>query len=380
MYFSEVINSFKSNKMPTSIPEFTRYLYLKQDVKEAAIGAILNNDQDTAMFWVYELYFSGFESETIQLLWQCYYDFYAVLNPLTEKYMKKKETSIKNENDRMLFICLFVNNLLIRKHTTDVFMLKKVTHEIYPDEEESKLPVDVMIKDKHLEALCHHWCGLCDKERTKLVDIINTFFKGEKISLTIEKKNTNKHVNTKTIVITRIAQGYELIKKQQLDLKTKQKNLYVVPDVKLIDNNRTQEVNNELPYKFFKKVVKYSPDQYGMVSMSREDVSDTIIDIFRDGRKWLVSAHNTTPLWKDRVVKYGGSVSEDNTLIWQSDDHEEEFYEKYWFDTEEQPLSIQQLCIPRIKKNRSILRDFQECHNTQGMYNPCNEVLECLCE
>ena len=78
---------------------FTRYLYLKTDVKQALIGAVLNKDLTSSMYWVFELFFSGFQEETMDTLWQIYYDFYATLNPLLEAYMKKKEASVKNDKD-----------------------------------------------------------------------------------------------------------------------------------------------------------------------------------------------------------------------------------------------------------------------------------------
>ena len=55
---------------------FTRYLYEKDEVKMALLIAILNKTDD-AIFWAYELYYSGFTDELIELLWKIYYDFYA---------------------------------------------------------------------------------------------------------------------------------------------------------------------------------------------------------------------------------------------------------------------------------------------------------------
>ena len=178
-------------------------------------------------------------------------------------------------------------------------------------------------------------------------------------------------------------QGFETHRSnEQNENATKKRNLYVVPEQEYIEDQRTKEVQvNQMPYKFFKTVVKYSPDQYDMVSLNRNNVSENTIDTFRDGRKWLFSAYHTTPLWYDRIVKGGGIVNEDATTItWKSDDHEEDFYEKYWFDTEEQPLSIQQMCIPLSKRDNKVFHTFQEKYNKLGMYFPCEEVLECLCE
>ena len=50
---------------------FTRYLYLKDEVEIALLASLLNK-KDDALFWAFELYFSGFESELIEILWKIY--------------------------------------------------------------------------------------------------------------------------------------------------------------------------------------------------------------------------------------------------------------------------------------------------------------------
>jgi hypothetical protein len=50
----------------------TRYLYLKKEVINSLLWAILNKDGDKALFWAYELYFSGFEMRLLKLLSEFY--------------------------------------------------------------------------------------------------------------------------------------------------------------------------------------------------------------------------------------------------------------------------------------------------------------------
>ena len=61
--------------------QFTRYLYEKNEVKLALIMCILNEKEERGEFWAYELYYSGFKLELIDLLWSLYYDFYYTFNP-----------------------------------------------------------------------------------------------------------------------------------------------------------------------------------------------------------------------------------------------------------------------------------------------------------
>ena len=73
------------------LPVFTRYLYLKNDVIMALRASILNKDKESSYFWTAELLFSGFLDDTIQSLWQIYFDHYASSNITFETYLKKKE-------------------------------------------------------------------------------------------------------------------------------------------------------------------------------------------------------------------------------------------------------------------------------------------------
>ena len=59
-------------------PIFTRYLYYKNDVVISMIVCILKKDIEQSLFWGYELYFSGFQEEVIEILLNVYRDFYEI--------------------------------------------------------------------------------------------------------------------------------------------------------------------------------------------------------------------------------------------------------------------------------------------------------------
>jgi len=367
-----------SSVVATALPEFTRYLYLKSDVMRALAGSILNNDRETSYFWAFELYFSGFRLDVLATLWRVYFEFYATLNPLLETYLKRKETETKTDEERELFICVFVSNLLVRKHTTDVFILKKIATSIEIDEEDAVLTLEERLVAEKYEAIAHYIFDK-KKERNALVDTLTTFFANQQVKIKIEKKHTNKHVDAPTILLARVLMGFEMVRTTQ----SKKKNLYVVPAPDAVESYRTCETTypTQMAYQFFRTVVKHSPDQYGMVSLERDELPQVYMDIFRDGRKWMPTACSTTPLWRERITAYCTIPPEKGgDIIWKSDDHEEEFCERFWFDTDEQPLSIQERCMPRVKKDVTAMRKFQESHNNLGMVSLCEETLECLSE
>ena len=76
-------------KLPKSDIVFTRYLYLKDEVTISLLVNILQKNDD-AIFWAYELYYSGFKHELFDFIWKIYYDFFATLNPDFGAYLFKK--------------------------------------------------------------------------------------------------------------------------------------------------------------------------------------------------------------------------------------------------------------------------------------------------
>ena len=122
MAFSKRDNVF-TIKLPGSDLVFTRYLYVKDEVRIALLVSILNKSDD-AIFWAYELYYSGFKYELLNLLWKIYYDFFSTLNPSYEQYLlkKHKEILMNNSNDDSV-ISSIVQDFLFRPHNTDIFTL-----------------------------------------------------------------------------------------------------------------------------------------------------------------------------------------------------------------------------------------------------------------
>ena len=121
--------------VPNSAIVFTRYLYIKDEVKIALLISLLNKSKN-ALFWAYELFWSGFQIELLSHLFKIYYDFFATVNPTFELYLNKKKTIYLSELDkREKIVAYIVNNLLIRDFNTDVFMMRKICELFEPDPE-----------------------------------------------------------------------------------------------------------------------------------------------------------------------------------------------------------------------------------------------------
>jgi hypothetical protein len=71
-------------------PIFTRYLYEKREVMHSLLLALISRLLDPALFWTYELWFSGFEQEVWDWIFCIYEEFYKRLNPRYERILYAK--------------------------------------------------------------------------------------------------------------------------------------------------------------------------------------------------------------------------------------------------------------------------------------------------
>jgi hypothetical protein len=59
---------------------FTRYLYSKEDVMRCLFIALLNKETDEALFWAYEIYYSGFQPEMMEYVMRIFHEIYEKRN------------------------------------------------------------------------------------------------------------------------------------------------------------------------------------------------------------------------------------------------------------------------------------------------------------
>jgi hypothetical protein len=108
----------------------TRHLYNKEDVLKVFFQSILKNNKQRAMFWGFELYYSGFGEEVFQYIFQIYEKYFEVNNPkfriffdlIYEKWKSKKEYMTLIEKDRLLSVILLN---IIRRNKNDSTKIKE---------------------------------------------------------------------------------------------------------------------------------------------------------------------------------------------------------------------------------------------------------------
>ena len=67
----------------------TRYLYIQQDVMASLFQSIHEKKKEEALFWAYELYYSGFEEHVASFLSTIYHQSFWSLEPKLKKYIDK---------------------------------------------------------------------------------------------------------------------------------------------------------------------------------------------------------------------------------------------------------------------------------------------------
>jgi len=369
--------------------QFTRYLYEKEEVKLSLILCILNKKEE-AIFWAYELYYSGFKTELINLFWTMYYDFYYTSNPSFEKYLLKKlNTNLNFEANCENGLAMIVNNFMIRPHSMDIFMLKQIVNMCEFETKDAVLESILQSEDYMILASLI----LSEIKDEQLVDILSQviqYFIKKGLNLDSKKivaeykkiiKNDYPNNNNKRVILlARIMHYFALTKNIKMG-----KNIYVhiEPEDIIVYENiyadlRSNDLTPILPaYKILPLATIYYIDQYNYLSLfhlKRE--KNNIITVYRD--KWLYYA-SFSPLWKERIVRHKGIIDEKTQTVTfeeeeNSDDNEQAFYNEFGYEPDEQKIETQNKTIQEIKNERTWASFYSE-HKTNGILELDDDIL-----
>jgi hypothetical protein len=101
---------------------FTRYLYSKEDVLHSLFIALLDKQTDEALFWAYELYYSGFQEETLDYLLKHYHEIYENQNSKSFKTFIINQYNSWIETKKDFIIGTIVWNLCNSKYDLHKFV------------------------------------------------------------------------------------------------------------------------------------------------------------------------------------------------------------------------------------------------------------------
>lgn len=118
--------------MISSKLKLTRYLYNFEEVKlKYCISLFLKKDLNECYFWIYEIYLSDFNEETINIILEIFYEYYALLNPIAER---KIIELIKSDEDIELVPAKLTKLLFNLSINYDVFSVIQLIKNIIYDE------------------------------------------------------------------------------------------------------------------------------------------------------------------------------------------------------------------------------------------------------
>jgi hypothetical protein len=369
--------------------QFTRYLYEKEEVKLSLMMCILNKKDEEAVFWAYELFYSGLSFELTELIWSIYYDFYAVLNPNFEKYLNTKLKnhlqweSLKLGEDKI--IAMIINNFIIRPFSLDVFLLRIVLKNFAIDKSyisnyksnsiyslAKKEFIDLLDNENYMLLTSFILDDIEEKHLLNTLDTIVVYYIKKGLAIDSSKtQNEFKLLMNKNSRYVRVKILNKLIYFKALLINKKLgKNVYIHIDdadvvmYETIHSDLTENVDgrkatNLLAYKILPIAALYSIDKYNYLSLFKlkRDESD-IKNAYFDN--WLYHA-SFTPFWRERIKKYDGKIDMRNKkIIFKNDDDLEAFYAEFNYEPDEQKKEVQNKSIQEIESTRTWLSYYKE--------------------
>ena len=390
--------------LPGSNIVFTRYLYLKDEVKLSLLVSILKKSDD-AIFWAYELYYSGFKTELFEFIWHIYYAFFATLNPSFEAYLLNKKNELLKDDK---LVSAIVQDLIIRPFNTDIFFLNVIckTFEIeckYKDIIIDEFKNDMkscMRNSSDLYEQLMLWIDtsdyrsiaqfiLNDKNVKKnglkpmftneyiygyAIDTFMSTFPGLKLAKKRLIKEFNNSEKSDLILLAKIMTLFSI--KENL---VKGKNFYITISPEDIVQYETILPTDEVrAYRILKTACICGIDDLKYLSLfklERDTLTSpaTLLDLYNN--KWLYHA-SFSPEWFDRIRSHRGYVDYVNQKVeFVDEDQQQAFFAKYGYEPDEQPTNVKEKSIMTIDKMIN-WSTFYKTYNKNNLFKMDEDELE----
>ena len=251
---------------------FTRYLYIIDDVKSSLVISILEQNREEALFWAYELYFSGLKTDVFWILELMVQVMYSTLNPRLVSFLESKKEEWEKTNAYCL-VGTFIYNMIGRPYDITKF-------------------IRIYCKDQS----CHEYIA----QNPRCAIAPTSSHPGRKIYITVEQKDVKKY-----ITVNHINPHYLLRTVVKHPVRTNTRCIFEH------DHHRFTHAQIQSLYWY----------------------------------RWLYYAGGS-PIWAERIVKYGGALNHDkHTVDFATYEQDEEFHNKYNLEPDEQPIEIQNMNI-----------------------------------
>ena len=373
-------------KVPGANLVFTRYLYIKDEVKSVLLISILNKSDD-AIFWAYELYYSGNKNELYAFIWQIYYDFFAMLNPSFAAYLAKKLGP--NELIDVRFISSIIQNLIIRPYNTDVFLLRIISEQFVSDAGVEAEDVEVFLLNQDYRGLASYILN-SKQDKIEIYKVVLNYFKLTNQQRLIKELGNILVTNSENSSQVLLANIMSLIN-QNVNLGPKI-NFYVRVDPEEVVQYETIEASAEIKsYRILRLgcTCKIQNNWANLFEGFRNrSIGNGLKDKYKGwtnqatiqkyNEKWLYHAA-FSPIWFDRIKTCKGYIDYENQEVkFISDDWEETFYTQYGYDPDEQSQQTKDNALKHIVENGSNWQQFLAKYKNFGLIDALEEEIDAL--
>jgi hypothetical protein len=346
-------------------------------VKLSLIIALLEKDINKALFWTFELYFSGLDQELFSLLWVIYFGFYASLNPELFDYLLEYYNNWMNSEDfdeKSKIVCLMVNNLIIRNYSIDVFILSKLSNSQNIDVTGVELAKE--LENKNFPVITKYITT-----KTKMDDLQQTY---KEILDYFKKKNKKEEIEKlqKMMKVSNVNPGIILLSlvfthyNKKLKIKMN-KNTIIDSFDNDIDEYKTIQVDDDFPaYKILPLAYVYEifdDNNYIHLMDNGKNLNkrDEIIELYQ--YNWLYHA-SFSPVWFYRIQKYQGIINHSKkSVVFIDEELMQDFYLYFGYEPDEQAREIQNKSIGYFANRAEMYegktwKTFYDRYGKNGLY------------
>ena len=336
----------------------SRFLYMNDEIICSFLDCLIRQrNEKEAYYWIAEYYYSGFKEQTWKLLWQIYYDFYAIHFPKLESLIKTQFIQWKTKNS-IQEILIITKNLYYKKANCNVFLFRTLSNMpikkiiSYRGRSPSWIKtfepiyknILLSIHKKHIPNICYY---IHLHPPNQLYPVIIRYFKMlHSLNLNEEKYlDSIPYINKLHIILALI-----------IYLDVNEKDIHLDESILEVEQNVIQEVelrNKKKVYPRYKTLPQKRlfciSDKIGCFQLARFDAQYPEYHQLL-WYHWEYFA-SFSPIWKKRFNIFGAiRNTTDYTMKFPNDDALEDFGELYNYEPDEQKLQVQEQSLCAIQK------------------------------
>ena len=345
-------------------PILTRYLYMLDETMYSLLYALITKTSlDECVFWLGEMYYSGYRRELWRFIWCVYYDFFAVRYPKYEKKMTTLYMKWQKQDDIMVLLTS-IHLLYYSSVDATVFTLRMLNANLPNKVYMGRLPkwlkaLHMAKRERHLIRSIHernmvniaYHLRYFETTPEVAYAAIKTYFRKihgyvlKDMELTeLPYKNT-KHILM--AVICYLLQDEKDIQKRLICIKLDEEKYTKAYDA---SNQPIQPLYQTL----FKQRKYPVSNKIGCFALSRFHLPHKDQPPLDHKQvlwhHWEYFAYRA-PIWKKRFDQYKILVNHNSyCIVFKDVDEEEAFYETYYYEADEQSKPVQDYSILDIPK------------------------------